>query len=293
MLEETTGCILVADVSDTSKLSNTVGDTAAHQALDLCVKLLSALTEQHGGRVVKATDDEVLSLFPDASRAGAAARDIQLGLREMAPVDKVRLSARIGLNFGPLVERDGDVFGDTVSFASQLTEIARRGQIVASLDTVQLLAPMQKMDCRRLFSIPVKGREKEVDICELMWTDTDDATQVVAQHATTDSGDQLRLVHRTRVVVLTRERDSLVLGRDAAADLVVADRMASRAHCRIERRQDEFVLADSSVNGTYLSIDGEREIVLRNEEAQLRRHGFITLGQSRAAASEFVEFFCE
>jgi class 3 adenylate cyclase len=293
MLEETTGCILVADVSDTSKLSDTVGDTAAHQALDLCVKLLSALTEQHGGRVVKATDGEVLSLFPDASRAGAAARDIQLGLQEMAPVDKVRLSVRIGLNFGPLVERDGDVFGDTVSFASQLTEIARRGQIVASIDTVQLLAPMQKMDCRRLFSIPVKGRDKEVDICELMWTDTDDATQVVAQHATTDSGDQLRLVYRTRVVVLTRERDSLVLGRDATADLVVADRMASRAHCRIERRQDEFMLADSSANGTYLSIDGEREIVLRNEEAQLRRHGFITLGQSRAAASELVEFFCE
>jgi adenylate cyclase len=293
MREETTGCVLVADVSDTSKLSDTMGDAGAHEAVDLCVRLLSALTEQHGGRVVKATEDEVMSIFPDVSRAGTAARDIQLGFQEMAPVDKIKLGVRIGLNYGTLVENDGDVFGDTVSFAAQLSEIARKGQIVASIDTVQMLAPMQKMDCRKLFSIPVKGRSTEIDICELMWTDTDDATQLVAQHATNDSGDQMRLVYRTRVVVLNPGKNILVLGRDASADLVVADRMASRAHCQIERRQDGFVLADESANGTYLSIDGEREVVLRNEEAQLRGHGFITLGQSRATSTELVEFFCE
>jgi adenylate cyclase len=126
-----------------------------------------------------------------------------------------------------------------------------------------------------------------------MWSDTDDATQLVAHHATTDSGDQLRLVYRTRVVVLTREQRSIVLGRDAIAGLVVADRMASRAHCEIERRQDEFVLSDRSANGTYLSIDGEPEVVLRGQQATLRGHGFITLGLSRATAAELVEFFCE
>jgi len=85
----------------------------------------------------------------------------------------------------------------------------------------------------------------------------------------------------------------VVLGRDATADLVVADRMASRAHCEIEQRHHKFVLSDRSANGTFLSIDGDREIVLRREEALLRGHGFITLGQSRSTATEFVEFFCE
>jgi len=180
-----------------------------------------------------------------------------------------------------------------VNLAARLTEMASRGQIITSLETVERLAPVQKMDARRLYSIPVKGREREVDICELMWTDTDDATQLVASRASTDSGDALRLVYRTRVMVLGPERRSAVLGRDATADLVVADRMASRAHCEIEQRQDKFVIADRSANGTFLSIDGDREIVLRREEALLRGHGFITLGQSRATATEFVEFFCE
>jgi adenylate cyclase len=84
-----------------------------------------------------------------------------------------------------------------------------------------------------------------------------------------------------------------VLGRDATTDLVVPDRMASRTHCVIERRQDKFVLVDRSANGTYLSIDGDREMCLRREEMLLRNHGFIALGQSKATATELVEFFCE
>ena len=292
---ETTGagCVLFADVSGSTKLYETVGDAQAHAAVDLCVKLFSALTEQHGGRVVKTIGDEVMAVFADAPPAATAARDIQLGVQDMAPVDKVRLGVRVGFHYGVLVERDGDVFGDTVNLAARLAEMASRGQIITSIETVERLAPVQKMDARRLYSIPVKGREREVDICEIMWTDTDDATQVVASRASTDAGDALRLIYRTRVVVVGPERRSVVLGRDATADLVVADRMASRAHCEIEQRQDKFVIADRSANGTFLSIDGDREIVLRREEALLRGHGFITLGQSRSTATEFVEFFCE
>jgi len=293
MGETTAGCVLFADVSGSTKLYETVGDAAAHQAIDLCIKLFSALTLQHGGRVVKTIGDEVMAVFPDATRAGAAARDIQLGIHEMAPVGKVRLGVRIGMHHGPVVERGGDVFGDTVNLAARLTEMASRGQIITSLETVGLLTPIQKMDCRQLYSIPVKGKEKEVPICEMMWTDPDDATTVVAQRATTDAGDKLRLVYKGRVTLLEGDKRSIVLGREATADLVIPDRMASRAHCEIERRQDKFVLADHSANGTYLSIDGDREIVLRREEAMLRCHGFITLGQSRATATEFVEFFCE
>ena len=293
MGDQTAGCVLFADVSGSTKLYEIVGDAQAHAAVDLCVKLFSALTEQHGGRVVKTIGDEVMAVFADAPPAATAARDIQLGVQDMAPVDKVRLGVRVGFHYGVLVERDGDVFGDTVNLAARLAEMASRGQIITSLETAERLAPVQKMDARRLYSIPVKGREREVDICEIMWTDTDDATQVVASRASTDAGDALRLVYRTRVVVLGPERRSVVLGRDATADLVVADRMASRAHCEIEQRQDKFVIADRSANGTFLSIDGDREIVLRREEALLRGHGFITLGQSRSTATEFVEFFCE
>src|SRR5260221_9367823 len=111
----------------------------------------------------------------------------------------------------------------------------------------------------------------DVEVCEIMWTDTDDATQLAARRASTDAGDRLRLVYRTRVVTLEAGKDAVVLGRDTTAGLVVADPMASRAHCEIGERQGEFVLADPSQNGTFLSIDRERGGVLRAEEAGLPR----------------------
>jgi adenylate cyclase len=235
----------------------------------------------------------VMAIFLRPGEACRAAVDIQLGMAEMAPVDKVRLGVRVGMHFGPVVERDGDVFGDTVNLAARLTEMASKGQIITSLETVQSLDPIQRLDCRTLYEIPVKGKEKGVAICEVLWTDTDDATQLVSSRASTDGTDTLRLVYRTRVVNLSEEHPSLVMGRDAAADLVVPDRMASRTHCVIERRQDKFVLTDRSANGTFLSIDGDREIVLRREESLLRSHGYIALGQPRATATELVEFYCE
>ena len=288
-----TGCVLFADVSGSTKLYETVGDAAAHAAIDLCVKLFAAITEQHGGRVIKTIGDEVMSVFPDAGSAARAAVDIQLGVTEMAPVDRIKLGVRIGMNFGPLVERDGDVFGDTVNLAARLTEMAARGQIITSVETVDLMEPIQKMDCRSLYAIEVKGKEREVQICEVLWTDSDDATQLVSQRATTDAGQRLRVVYRGRTVMVDDERRTLVLGRDASADLVVADRMASRTHCEIERRQDKFTITDRSANGTYVTIDGDREMVLRREETILRHHGVIALGHSRTSATELVEFFCE
>ena len=293
MSGQNTGCVLFADVSGSTKLYEAVGDAAALATIDLCMRLFAALTEQHGGRVVKTIGDEVMAIFPRPAEAGRAAVDIQLAMHEMAPVDKVRLGVRIGMHHGAVVERDGDVFGDTVNLAARLTEMASSGQIITSLETVELLDPLQKMDCRSLYAIPVKGKERDVGICEVLWTDTDDATQLVAQRATTDSGTQLRIVYRSRVIVLDDSRRSLVLGREATADLVVAERMASRTHCEIERRQDKFMITDRSANGTYLTIDGDREIVLRREEAMLRHHGVIALGQSHNTATERIEFFCE
>ncbi|MEW5865207.1 MAG: FHA domain-containing protein, partial [Pseudomonadota bacterium] len=93
--------------------------------------------------------------------------------------------------------------------------------------------------------------------------------------------------------VLSDERTVVSLGRDPAADLVVRDRMASRSHGKIERRLDKFVLTDHSSNGTYVTVEGDKEIVLRREEFTLRGRGWIAFGQPRATATDVLEFICE
>jgi len=288
------GCVLFADVSGSTKLYESVGDAMAHAAIDACMKMFSEVALAQSGRVIKTIGDEVMSVFPQALDAARAATGMQTKLSEMEPVGGNPMGARIGFHFGPLVERDGDVFGDTVNLSARLTEMASKGQIITSLETVELLDALFKMQCRRLYSIPVKGKEKEVDICELLWTDTDEATKMVEhRHETRAQATRRRLAYGGRTVVIPDDRKSLVLGRDASADLVIADKMASRAHCEIEVRQGKFVISDRSANGTFINMDGDTEMVLRREESILRGHGFITLGQSLTTATEKVEFTCE
>jgi predicted component of type VI protein secretion system len=104
---------------------------------------------------------------------------------------------------------------------------------------------------------------------------------------------RLRLKYHGQDVARLRSADSVVVGRHRRCHLVVADPKGSRQHCTIDRRDDEFVLWDHSTNGTYVTVEGEEEILIRREPFTLRRHGWISIGQPRDQTAHSVEYFCE
>ncbi|MBL8518056.1 MAG: adenylate/guanylate cyclase domain-containing protein [Betaproteobacteria bacterium] len=284
--------VLFADVSGSTKLYDRAGDTIAHAAISKCVDMFKRVTLANGGIVIKTIGDEVMATFPSADQAAKAATTMQIEITAMPePVEGVQLGARIGFHFGSVVPRDNDVFGDTVNLAARLTDLASKGQIITDDETVKILAPLLRADCRRLYSIPVKGKADEVGIVEMVWQESEDATQVARTRVQpVRQAGQLTLRHGDRTLVMPGAKTSISLGRDASTDMVVADKMASRIHCEIELRMDKYVLSDRSANGTYVFAEGQGEMILRREEAILRGRGLITLGQSHATATEKVEF---
>jgi pSer/pThr/pTyr-binding forkhead associated (FHA) protein len=71
---------------------------------------------------------------------------------------------------------------------------------------------------------------------------------------------------RTWEVPLTE--DSLLIGRDLSADIVLDDPKVSRRHARVERRGDEFVIRDlGSTNGIWRAGDRVDEYPLAEGEA--------------------------
>lgn len=286
--------VLFADVSGSTKLYEVAGDAVAHAAIERCIKVMREKTVNAQGRVIKTIGDEIMAAFPSASAAADAAIEMQLGITQMPPVGNTRIGIRIGFNFGPIVEREGDVFGDAVNLASRLAGVATKGQIITARDTVMRLSPMLKGATRAITSIQVKGKAEEIQVYELIWQQSEDMTTMATSKAIFKSRDaKLRLLVQGNEVVLSSERPAVALGRDQTADLVIHERMASRAHGKIERRLDKFVLTDHSANGTFVTVEGDKEIVLRREEFTLRAHGWIAFGQSRATATDVVEFFCE
>ena len=285
--------VLFADVSGSTRLYEELGDAAALSTIARCLAVVKAACEGHAGRVVKTIGDEAMAVFPAADQAAEAAAEVQARIAEEFAGTQ-RLALRVGFHYGPALESEGDVFGDSVNLAARLVGVANRSQVITSAETAAALSPHLRARTRELDALTVKGKLQDVRIFELLWQDSPEDLTSLATRRVALPPTRLQLRHGDRVIVLGEDNRALTFGRDAQNDVVIADRMASRMHARIERRTGKFVLVDHSSNGTYVSIDEDAPIQLRREELTLRGHGRIGFGHgARNEGDEHVSYTCE
>ena len=288
----TSMAVLFADVSGSTKLYEALGDALALETIGRCVTVMSTVCVGHGGRVVKTIGDEVMAVFPTADTAAQAAAEMQARIHEHPPVGGSRLGIRVGFHVGQAIEAEGDVFGDSVNVAARMAALAKREQVILSSHAADALAPWLRARLREVDTLSVKGKTVDIGIFELIWQESDeDLTAVATRWKPLPARIVLR--HGTKELVLDETATTITLGRDAQNDIVIADRKASRLHARIERRRDKFVIVDQSSNGTFVTVDGEPEIMLRREELMLRGRGHVTFGHAYLDdPTEFLGFSC-
>ena len=286
--------VLFADVAGSTALYEVLGDERAFALVGNCLTVMSECTVQAQGRVVKTIGDAVLSVFASADDAAASAVQMQRQVEELGPRVGVRLCLRIGFHFGAVVEREGDVFGDTVNLASRLCDLASKGQVITDRDTAARLAGPSAGDLRRLVSIPVKGKEQEIELVEIAWQATAEGKTVIvsARERAAAGRALLQLEWAGTRIEMGPQRRKVTFGRDAETDFAVRQPCVSRAHAMIERRRERFVLVDHSSNGTFVTFEDRPEMVVHREELTLVGHGWIALGEPRAEAAQVVEFRC-
>jgi class 3 adenylate cyclase len=290
-LPQTVAAVLFADISGSTALYEALGDVLAKQTIDECLRAMRAATARHSGRVIKTIGDELMCVFPDADRVATAASEMQQAIAEMPPVCGVKRAIRVGFHVGPVIEAEGDVFGDTVNTAARMAGLAKGQQIYTTLAAVQRMSPIVRSQTRRIAALAVKGKGDEVEVCEVLWQESDDLTMATASMTSAPSVASLELSHGVRRIRLDGDSPRAVIGRDGECQIVLGDRKASRVHARIELRRDKFVLVDQSTNGTYVTFDGEAEIGLRREELLLRGRGRIVFGHGIAESDEDVVAF--
>ena len=287
--------VLFAAIVGAGDLREKAGDQVAHEALERCQFRLGQAAASCGARLMQSTADKVMVLAASPDAAADAASAMHLAMEKLPKTAEIKLSVGIGFHFGPVVQKGDEVFGDTVNLAARLCEHAGSAQIITTEWTAKLLSPLYRAWLRKLESTQIRGRSEETALCELVWRADDNATALV-RHRVEDLRPQqaaLRLTYRGRTLERRREKDAISLGRGEECGIVVADQNASRQHCTIERRKDKFVLIDVSTNGTYVTVEGEKEVLLQREEFVLRKRGSITFGTPLVKAAEGVEFDVE
>jgi len=286
-METAQRAVLFVDVTDSTKLYESLGDTVAPALINGVFGRLEKIVTRCAGTVVKTLSDGIICVFEDPDNAFRSAIEIQTSVRSAAQGTANRLQLKIGFTWGPVILSKGDVFGDTMNVCARLVVLANPEQILTSATTVDALSPGLRTRCRALFPTRIKGKAEEVAVSEVMWRYDPALTEANLARADFAKAVQtsLKLIYRGNIFIVNRSRPTLQMGRDQSNEIVIVSLFASRIHARIHTRDGRFVLTDLSSNGTFLMVDDDAgaqsaEIHLRRQEVVLGGRGWIGLGKN-------------
>ena len=285
--------VMFADISDSTSLYQKLGDAAARNIVNACLKVINGVLARYEGRLVKTIGDEVMCVFPDADLAVLAASDMQAQVSASKP-GNYPVSIHVGLHYGPVLVEENDVFGDTVNVAAYLRAAATAEQILTTDAVEGCLTAALKTCVRPIFNAVLKGSEIESTVYQVLWrTDRTDLTDVNLQPSKMipgDTGALLVTLDEERVRV-DQWRTGIVIGRSKDCDLVVTDNFASRRHLSIKLVRTHFYLFDHSINGTFVTLGSGEEVHVLRRELLLDGSGEIYVGRSRVSRPSGVITF--
>jgi len=154
--------VAFVDISGYTELTERAGDElAADVALTLQRHAMEAVSGRRG-RVVKLLGDGVMLRYQSAR---AAANSV---LELMAALGSAGLpGAHAGVAAGPIVIRDGDIYGHTVNLASRLAGQATSGELIVTADLASTLAK-QGFVVTDLGVRVLKGMAKPVELARVI-----------------------------------------------------------------------------------------------------------------------------
>jgi hypothetical protein len=292
--------IVFADVSGSVRLFERLAEADATQAINECVERMKHATTLHHGRLLQVTGDELQALFDHPDDACSAAIEMQSRIAELAPVCALKLSIRVGIHCGQIYEQFDTLLGEAVNTAARITGMARADQILASARFISSL-PLSS----RALAMPtaatsgIREGHEQIELMLIDWQQQPHPSlqPIRAKNAGIDSpptlptSDRLCLRYRGKAFLLDDRTPTLTLGRDPSSKLLIEDRKASRTHGRVEKRKGKYFYIDLSTNGSFVSLFGQAEVMIRKDEIQLLGAGRICFGNSRNdALADYADF---
>ena len=283
--EARTLVILFADIGDSTALYERFGDARAHRLVAESLATMREAIHAAGGRLLRTVGDAALASFERADDAFEAACDMQRSHHGGA------LAIRVGFHVGSVIPDGGDVYGHAVNLAARIASFARTDEITATGQCIRALAPAHRALATPLDRIAVRGVSDPVEIWRIDWQPEDGPQTAIATGwadltAAPPDDVRLELAYGGRSWTLDAPAARLVVGRAADCDVPVDSEHASRRHARIELGRGQFLLTDTSTNGTWLVRGAAHPVLVRRDTVVIDGEGALGLGVEPGATRD-------
>ncbi len=275
--------ILFADLCASTRLYETLGDDEAYRINQACIALLTEIIRDGGGILVRTEGDGVLCTFAAADAAFAAA----LRMRDEGLPGG--LSMKSGIHFGPLIrDDDGCIYGDSVNLAARICELAGPGELLLSGATIPCLGSFYRSLCMHFDTTHFKGKKDAIEVyaCQPLHEDQTLFGFSPPLESTEKKSKYLLITQGDRVFCVKPGSERMSIGRSSDSDIVLLGGECSRHHAVIEAHRDDYLLADQSINGTYVVNEDNDSCLLRRESMKLLGSGWLYFGSKGTSGTE-------
>lgn len=142
-----------ADIVSYTRLTRRLSEAELGQLIERFEGLAADVVALHGARVIKSIGDEVLFVADHPAEGAAVALALQDRISELEDMPELR----IGMAYGSILIRLGDVYGEVVNLASRLTSEAKPGRVLVDREMAAALDGHPSYRLRRLRRVHVRG----------------------------------------------------------------------------------------------------------------------------------------
>jgi adenylate cyclase len=151
------------DVSGYTRLAEEAGDEEAAAQAARFIEVVEDVAVDFGGRLVKVLGDGVMTHFGHADEA------VRAGVELVARVRSDGLPrARVGINVGPMIRRDGDYFGAVVNLAARAADYARPLEVLVTEHVVDAWTGGEDVRFEGIGGVALKNVPRRVDLYQAL-----------------------------------------------------------------------------------------------------------------------------
>ena len=279
-------CVLISDITGSTQLYEVENNAAALDQISAVLNRMRQIIEQSGGHCVKSQGDDVLSYFDQADQAFQAA---------MALIHEDwqgALSVHVGMYFGDILSKDGDIYGRPVNTAARLASLAKSGEILLGDECFDLLEPESKRQLALIGELQLKGKKEATRVYSCSVVDMSVQTVIFSksENDRTSRIDSVRFTYQEQFWQIG-EGETLAIGRAGENDIVLDHAWVSRKHGFVSVRRGQLEYTDHSSTGSVLQTAEGKEITNHRRATLLNGSGLIFIGSGVRADTSSAVFF--